>query len=55
MPMAPDDQAARRRPRRAWGLPSLSLALGVVFGTASWVGGRPALGLAMFAIMVAYG
>jgi hypothetical protein len=50
-----EQQSSRRRLVATWGLPAFSVVLGVIMWAASWIGGHPALGLAMFGIMVAFG
>lgn len=41
-------------PWARWVVPALSLAIGVGYLVASWLGGRPILGVALLGIMVAY-
>jgi hypothetical protein len=49
------DPGSRPGRRSGWELPAFSLVLGGVLWVAAWVGGYPGLGLAMFAIMAAFG
>ena len=61
MRMAPNQREPRGLVSRlcgglgGWGMFLFSLALGAVMWTASWIGGHPMLGLAMFGIMAAFG
>ena len=61
MQMAPNQSEPRGLVSRlcgglgGWGMFLFSLALGAVMWTASWIGGHPMLGLAMFGIMAAFG
>jgi hypothetical protein len=49
------DPGSRPGRRSGWELPAFSVVLGGVLWVAAWVGGHPGLGLAMFAIMAAFG
>jgi hypothetical protein len=57
MQMASNERqpSSHRQLAGTWGLPVSSAFLGVVMWAASWIGGHPVLGLAMFGIMVAFG
>jgi hypothetical protein len=58
MPTEPREATDRDHPgpgRGGWSLPLLSLALGGILWVASRVGVHPVAGLAMFAVMAAFG
>ncbi|HEX6674254.1 MAG TPA: hypothetical protein VF486_04420 [Actinomycetes bacterium] len=57
MQMASNEQQSTRRRQlvTTWALPAVSAVLGAVMWAASWIGGHPALGLAMFGVMIAFG
>jgi hypothetical protein len=57
MQMASNEQRStgRRQFAPTWGLLVASVVLGLVLWAASWIGGHPVAGLAMFGVMVAFG
>jgi hypothetical protein len=54
MPEATGPERSSGREPGGWGLPLFSLAMGGVLWVASWAGGHPLAGLAMFGVMAAF-
>ena len=55
MPEATGPERPGGRQPGGWGLPLFSLAIGGVLWVASWLGGHPLAGLAMFGVMACFG